>query len=516
MRRVWLAAVLVAGAACASAPVKVDLSGLAEADQKVLEGCYDCLLDARAIYRRVAVGRARPQVVDRLFETNLLIALREKELALDPSAAMAEARQVAAELLPGNEASRHLAIVEAVPADDMGVPRSEMQAFRRAKAPFVPQINDELAWLEGSRLQPVVRQYLAIALDCAYPTRQRPEGAQMQQPGPREAAPGAPPILIYRTAICGILSQPALYRLRAANERFAEASYYLARFDVAVARQNGPGRARERLADAIARFPASPSVTYLSGSFHQLVGNCEQALRAYDATLALAPVHENAWLGRTICLTYLKRSEEAIDTATRMISLDTDNKAQAYYWRAWNRHVRKELAPARVDITTAKSLAFTNEIHTLAGIIEYDQGDLDPAEHDLTTARTMPGGARNCTAMWYLGLVHIKRTAWLNSARQFESAMTCYEHTADYAQAELRGLQARPDLDAEYRTMQVAALETAMREATSQRYAAAFNAANYFASGRDIAAARRLIDIAAADPVLADRVAKLREWLKDK
>ncbi len=49
----------------------------------MLQGCYDCLLEARATYARVGVGKARPLVIARLFETDLLITLREKELALD-------------------------------------------------------------------------------------------------------------------------------------------------------------------------------------------------------------------------------------------------------------------------------------------------------------------------------------------------------------------------------------------------------------------------------------------------
>ena len=79
------------------------------------------------------------------------------------------------------------------------------------------------------------------------------------------------------------------------------------------------GRPREPLAEAYARFPKSASVTYLSGNYNHLSGDCVEALHFYNETLALQPVHENALLGRTVCLSYLKRTDEAIAAATRMI-----------------------------------------------------------------------------------------------------------------------------------------------------------------------------------------------------
>ena len=49
MRKGWLAAGLVSlSAACASQPIKkADLVLLDQADARVLEGCYDCLIDAQ-------------------------------------------------------------------------------------------------------------------------------------------------------------------------------------------------------------------------------------------------------------------------------------------------------------------------------------------------------------------------------------------------------------------------------------------------------------------------------------
>jgi hypothetical protein len=513
-RRLCLAA-LVLSTGCATAPLKKpDLAALADADARVLQGCYDCLLEARDIYRRVAVGKARSLVVARLFETTLLIALRERELALDSSAAMGEAERLATELPPEAAADRYVAIAKAVPLDDIGTPRSRQKEFRSAHASFESTVDAEMAWLATGTLQPATRQYLALSIDCGYELRPRAPGQPRRPSGARDAPPGAPPLVIYRTATCGVINQPALFKLREANDRFAEASFWLGRFDIAVAQQRGPGHARERMAEALARFPQSPAVTYLSGSLQQLLGNCDAALAAYDTTLSLAPGHESAMLGRTICLTYLERHEDAIAEATRLIG--TDGVVAGYYWRAFNRHVRKELDLARADIEQAKSRANTIDILTLAGTIEYDQEDLSASETDFTTARRLPYGMKYCAPPWFLGLIQMKRQAWLESAKYFEGAMNCYEQDALEAEAAMLSMQSQTDLDAEYKASQIAGLQKRIKAATSQRYASAFNAANYYATGGTYDAARRLVEIAATDPALADRVARLKDWLKGK
>ena len=513
MWRVWIVPVIALAVGCASAPIrKPDLAALDEADRLVLQGCYDCFLDAQRTYLRLAVGKARPIVIDRLFEVTLLMALRERELALDASASIAAARALARELPAALDAERYVALVEAVPPDDTGTPRRALSDFRAGRRGFVRTLDAELSALAAAPLRPAVRAYLALALDCGYLTRAGGEGPRE----PREAPPGAPPLIVFRAAICGMPSQPTLYRLRQNDARFVEASVFLARFDLAVAEQNGPGRARERLAEGLARFPESPLVTYLSGNFFRFVAECDAAVAAYDRTVALADGHEQARLGRVMCLSYLKMHDEAIRGATAMIDRRLDYLADAYYWRAWNHRERSDLTPARADIEHAKQLGTTSEILTLAGMIEHDQDALDPAERDLRAAQGLPNGELNCTAWWYLGLVDRKRPNALAAGRHFEEAMGCYLRTAAYTRAKLAAFRARSDLDPAWRAAQASRLETVVAECMTQHHAAALHAATLFATANDLAAARRLVEIAAADPALAEPVARLREWLRGR
>jgi hypothetical protein len=510
---VWILIALLAGAACASAPIKKpDLLALDAADRLVFDGCYDCLLEARNVYARVAAGRARPLVIVRLFEAELLLALRENELALDASASLARVRALIPELPPTVDGQRYLAIADTLPGDDYGWSGRATENFRRSHFVEVSKrIDGDLRWLAtgGDEIRAPVRQYLALSFDCLYFTRPRtgdvPQPARALRPPP----PGTPTLLRYRIGMCRDISADVLERVRADVPRFVESSYFLAR--------GSPGnrKTREWLTEVYARFPKSSSVTHLSGRFHQAIGDCRAAFTFYEETIALRPDHERAWLGRTVCLTFLKRTDDAIASATVMIDKQME-LSDAYYWRAFNHHFRKDLPPARQDIERAKAVYRSPDILTLAGMIEYDQNDLDPAERDLLEARTGVIGRRNCTAMWYLGLVRMKREQWGEAAPQFEDAMGCYEQRVIENQKNLAAIAGNVDLDPALRAHQVAGFEAAIREDRSQQYAGAYNAANNHAGARNYAKAHALLEIAAKDPDLAAQVSKLRELLKGR
>jgi len=517
MRRGWLAGVVLS-AACASNPVRpADQVQLGHAATLVREGCYDCLLEARDIYARVGVGRAAPLVAPRLLEAELLLALRERELALDSTATEARARALAPVLAPSLDVARLLALVDVVPREENGTPRRTRVAWMRSPAQAVLRnIAEELAWLQTSALGEPARGYLALTLYCGQRRGTRPPYPNVPPLADLQVVgPDAPPLMVYRAATCGGLTIPFLNGLRADAPRFVETAYFLGRASVGMIQQRGNvAETRELVTAAYGRFPASPAVTMLAGRFNQLVGDCAAGLRFYDETLALEPIHEDALLGRTVCLTFLGRRPEAIATATRMIELKTDNVEEAFYWRAWNRWSDKALDDARRDIEAAKAIKSSGEIHTLAGQVEHDQDDLAPAEADLRTARSLSNGQQNCTAAWYLGLVLMKKERWLETAEAFDEARTCYELRVAQSEAGLTRIRANDDLDPEFRDRQIAGFEAAIVEDRSQYHAAAFNAANHFARAGEIEKARSRLEIAAADPALADLVRQLREVIK--
>src|SRR5688572_27971125 len=105
-----LACVLAATCVARRPPLDPSLAGRAEA--LVREGCYDCLLDARDIYERLMADGRVAAAATRIFEVNLLLALREKELALDPAGAIGRARTLAPRLPAAVDATRYVEVVE--------------------------------------------------------------------------------------------------------------------------------------------------------------------------------------------------------------------------------------------------------------------------------------------------------------------------------------------------------------------------------------------------------------------
>ena len=370
-------------------------------------------------------------------------------------------------------------------------------------------MDGEIEWLRTGALAAPVREYLGISLECAYAPARPAPGQPPRRIARPPLPPDAPALVKFRAGFCRGVTQTNMEQARAAVPKFVETWYYLARLVVATAQKNGPGKGRELLAEVQTRFPKSPSVTYLSGRFNQLIGDCRAALRYYDETIAIKKVHEDALLGRAMCLTFLKRTEEAIAAASVIIDGKLDNIALGYYWRAWNRHFRKELDLARADIERAKALQARADIYLLAGMIEYDQKDLSTAKIDLRVARDME--SESCTALWYFGLVDMDLKIFAPSAESFEAAMGCYERRVLFSEQSLKEMQARQDLEAEFKARQIEGFEAAIKEDRSQHYASAFNAANLYAQAGKLDKAKPLLELSARDPALADLVAQLRK-----
>jgi len=214
----WI--VIVWLGACARPVVPMGPSQLAAADAALLRGCHACLIEARAMYLRLASVGAGVPLRLRVLEADLLIATREKELGVPASGVVDEARQIAAALPSRLEADRYIAVLDAIPDHALGMSARELREFTQGHA----SVAGARAWLARGPLREPVRMYLRRALDCAY------EAGDGE--APRRATgdpdPGAPLLLRYRDAICEADAVPALASLRASEPRFVEVALFLA------------------------------------------------------------------------------------------------------------------------------------------------------------------------------------------------------------------------------------------------------------------------------------------------
>jgi tetratricopeptide (TPR) repeat protein len=463
------------------------------ADELVRAGCYDCLLDARADYERRALKS--PSVIVQLYEVNLLLALREKELAIDATATLDRAASLVPRL-PSVPADRVLSMVRALPADATG----------RRVLPPTPAVQEELkatvAALDASSFSTLFKSYLKLSIQCGrVPVDAVPPG---------ETAP----LLSYRRAICEnpIRVEP-LRVVRKTVPRFVEASYFLGRAAMASFFKTDGREARELFEEAYARFSNSYSIAFDLGSLYQAANECGRADPLFSRALELRPVHEEARLGRAICRTYLSRNEEAIADATVLVDATESAtiRGDALYWRAWNRRHLKLIELARADIERARSLRYNARVLTLAGQIEYDQREYDKARQDLERARDME--ATECEARWYLALVEYAVEAWSPAANAFAASATCYDTLVKDSEKKRAEMATRNDVSEEFRTRQLAGFDAAIAEDSVQRSASELNAAINYGRAGDLTNATIYMKRAAVDPLRREAVEDLRQVL---
>jgi tetratricopeptide (TPR) repeat protein len=510
---------------CASARIrKANELTLARADTRVLEGCYECLRDARDLYARLAVdkhapriAKGAPSIVARLFETEVLLTLREKELALDARASLDRVRALVPRVPAMMEPRRIVDMIDASLPDGAGTPVKTMDALQERHRPYLQKIEDDLTWVESAPLTPAVRKYIALSLDCSYATRKRAPGDTVNTLAKRREIPiNAPPLLTYRAADCAKTDTLALKRVLHAAPAFHEAGYALAALNVLFAGETGGEEVQRQLDSAHARFPRAPGVTYLRGYLASLLGDCHDAIRFYERTLAIEPAHDRAMLQMTICQTNTQLDSAAIATATRFIALATSNVAEGYYWRASNRLRRRELDLARSDIDTAKARSRNDgSVFTLAGIIEHEQNDLGVAERDLKGARSVWQGDGNCTAAFYLGSVLSKAERYAEAAASFDSAMVCYDGRVQAVALKIAQVRESTKGTPAFRARRIAFLEEELADRRRRYFTSTYNFASMSARIGNIPRAEELLAIASQSPDLAAQVAKLRDLIAE-
>ena len=470
------------------------------------EGCYACLDEALvrllAIQpRQAAAARAHDT---QLFRLNVLLALREKELGLDPSRRLRQARALAAHVTAPAVAREQLRWAELIPQNPSGVPRDvamdEQRRFDAEAAAIAARLAAAVASPAADRLD----AYLNAALACHGGIRAKlPEPAAVAG-----AAAAADPLIAWRLAICGRRQEDALTAFAAAHPRYVEADYWRGRYRVALVGVPAHRReARARLTAAHTAFPDSPAIAYeLAGVVRATQPRA--ALPYYERVTRAVPAHHEAWLGLGISHTYAEQPREAIAALTKVVELGRWVVGDALYWRAWNRHSLGELDAAWADVEAASTSLFSADVLTLAGRIAHDRGEYDVARPRLQRALEL--SSAHCTAAWTLGLVETAQQKWLPGGAAFERGEACYRSEVQAARDEQQAAAADTDEDAASRAAEA---DTRIRAAERQAALAAYNAAFAWASGGEARRARPLLERAAAHSEVTERARELLAYL---
>jgi tetratricopeptide (TPR) repeat protein len=473
------------------------------ADALIAEGCYRCLDEA--VVRYFALPPAREAIArvndTQLFRALILLGLREKELGLDSAQRFKQAATLVAHTTAPAVAAEQLKWAELVPPNPSGLPRDVTDADRARLNSRRGDLDRRLAG--AATMTDPVDVYLNVSLACEVIGSRSPDVAAIAAPAISQ------PIIQWRVGICGRSQEDALKAFAEARPRYVEADYWRGRYRTAcVGDLRARREARERMQAADKAIPGSIAIAYdLAGIVR--ITNPKDALPLYERVTRAQPRHNEAWLGQGICLTYLERPREAIDALSRVIDLGRWVVGEAQYWRAWNRHTLGLLDEAWADADAARKVWYNTDTYGLAGRIAYERKEPDTAQPLLEKAREL--SPFNCSAAWFLGLVHTGQERWLVGGETFETAETCYRGEIERTRAELAAQEQETDEAA--RTARVAQADASIRNAERQAALSAYNAAFAFVRGSQKERSKALLDRAVLHPEVSERARELRAFV---
>lgn len=502
---------LLSGACAARARAREYRARLARADSLVAAGCYRCLKSAFATYEALLEASfQRDEVLPRAYDTALLLAVREKELGLPAAPWIDRAKALPIARAEGGEARLLIEVANGLPwnRDRFGPEAGQAQGKRTQESRrHAPQWYAALSKLSTSSR---VGAYLLVAVTCEYrsdiPAAKSFDPARLLRTYPEQA------LLLYRIGVCEQRYQRHLERALAIEPRFVEANYSLGIYELGSTRRDAVWRAIAPLRTAHEGIPESPALALQLADTYLAASQFAAALEGYTHTLQLMPEHRDALLGKTMTESYSKRHDEAIATATRLVALGTFHIGEAYYWRAWNKYHLRQLEAADADIEEAKKRWYHTDVFTLAGIIAYDQKNLEDARQDLEVAVELDEG--NCQATWYLGLTHAGLERWPHGGNLFAQARSC----AEGAEQELRDtlvLIEQAEMPPDRQARQIAAQQQSIEESQQMQGTAAYNAAWCYVKALDAARARPQLARALQDPAMKAKAEELLAFLND-
>ena len=477
-----------------------DVDQLTRARALVTQGCYRCLLEARDLYEDLLRRDVAPATATGgLFQTALLVGLRERELGLPGKGSVERAADLAGAATAPAEWRTYVEIAESLGWQSVGLTKEfldEVAAVRRETFDL------REGW--NAALQPLVSTdpiaaYLYLGLNCSgrWFSDQPPELLEVL------AAHDDALFVRYRQAQCGggLVELSAIQTL---DPRFTEMEFFLGQRAML---DRDRGLAEFHFQETHRDWPDWPAPALGLGDLAFAAEDFEGSVPYYDAALALVTDQRDALLGKAKALSYLGQSKEALPPLDRLLELGQWYLGDVYFWRAWNRFNLNVVEPARADIEEAKNYRTDSEVFKLSGVIALDQGRLAYARLELETA--INRNADDCDASFHLGRVHIAETRWPDTGRAFGTATQCYSDAEAQRVADLEQLRRDPAMPEDRRARLVARRETELVTVRRQAAASAYNAALGHFNARTPAEARRFAEEASSHPDFAERATSL-------
>jgi tetratricopeptide (TPR) repeat protein len=372
--RVFLFGILIYGAACSHGKPGVATTlpqaaaRLADADQLLRQGCFDCIADALREYEAIgSLPGLSQNAVDLAtigwIRAAVLLGLRERELGTTDEGYLSQARQKADArddlrqvFLPLIDAA------EALPSPIVGFDMLADGSARRRQTAFRERIPTFLSERRTRADVDPLSAYAWVAFTCAF------GGHDDRSPEVLLAALdrlGSTPLVSYRVATCFDTDTLSLTRLLERDPRFKEVSYWLGQQAISERRLDDAEKLFALAYTWRARWPA---VTAALANLYFAFEEPDRALEMSVKTLDLVPGYPEAMLGRVKALSVLGRHDEAFAMIDLMIGGPIRIlPAEAYYWRAWNGLRVGRFEAAWVDIEQASESSTNSKRNSVNG-----------------------------------------------------------------------------------------------------------------------------------------------------
>ena len=514
-----LAAAVALSAGCAKSrlpapPAAPDVSGrLAQAGALMRTGCFDCLEEALAEYEAVRdVPNLRPgdfdAATDGAIRSALLLELRQRELGMADDGYLQRARNLI-ETRPDRAAAfaPHLYTVESIPRRDARfAAAADPEGLRRTqelRAKFPALVEERRAAADADPLA----AYAWLAFYCTH-SGSRDDRSLETLLGPLPQLRDTP-IVRYRVATCSGPESEPLTTLLEQQSRYVEITYWLAQ----VAQGRRQIEEVERLFGIAFKWrPRWPAVTAAIGNVAFAFEENERALEFFDRTIALAPDHPEALIGRIKALSLLGRAKEAFAAIDAVLAAEGRVfPGEVYYWRAWNFTQIQDLDMAWTAIEQANRLWVNSEVSKLGGIIAYRRLQRPAAIERFTAAQKL--APDDCENSYYLGIVYAEQRDWPATKNVFDGAASCLDAASIGLRKEIVTIEAS-NWDPARKMRQIERRETQIAAAARMLATSWFNmaVANFNLGSRD--EARQYAERVAGDEQFAERARDILKRLQ--
>ena len=313
----------------------------------------------------------------------------------------------------------------------------------------------------------------------------------------------------YKLSLYPKESPENLEKLLQDNPGFYEAYYFLGQIAFKMGQLI---TAEKNLLKAYQDFPESSSIMISLASLYFAFEELDKSLEYYEKSIKMAPNYRDALLGKAMCLSYLGRHREAVETCNIILTLGKYYLGETHYWLAWNQNELGELENAWENIENSKKyLIGYGQVYSLAGIIAFNQKNLDEAENNFFEACKQD--ASNGDSPYYMGKIKAIREDWLNSGVYFERASSNYQIKEEFIQKRIKDIE-NSAFSEERKKKHVARKKNQLSKLQLTKATAWYNAAaGYYNAGMK-EKALELVQKAASHSALKDKAQELLDLIE--